>query len=84
MMDRQVLDRVSDVIRHLVVNAIAHGVEDVETRAGAGKPETGLIALQASAKEQQIEIVIADDGRGIDWEAVRASAERSETLRAAI
>lgn len=76
MMDRQVLDRVSDVIRHLVVNAIAHGVEDSETRAELEKPETALIALRASAKDQQIEIVVADDGTGIDWEAVRAAAER--------
>lgn len=82
MMDRQVLDRVSDVIRHLVVNAIAHGVEDVGTRAQLDKPETALIALRASAKDQQIEIVIADDGKGVDWEAVRAAAERLGVIEA--
>ncbi|MBT8214965.1 MAG: response regulator, partial [Acidimicrobiia bacterium] len=68
--DRQVLERVSDPIRQLLVNAIQHGVETMDIRENAGKPPTATIAVRASVKDNQLEVMVSDDGAGIDWEAV--------------
>ena len=46
---RQVLDRLGDAIRQLVVNSAVHGIEDVDTRLGAGKPGTGSIRIDPKA-----------------------------------
>lgn len=61
---------------HAVRNAISHGIESPEERVAAGKPEAGQIDLRASRSGDglQVEIEIHDDGRGIDWDAVRAKA----------
>ncbi|NNC74671.1 MAG: response regulator, partial [Acidimicrobiia bacterium] len=68
--DRQVLERVSDPIRQLLVNSIQHGVEHMAVREEAGKLPTATIAVRASVKDNQLEVTVSDDGAGIDWEAV--------------
>jgi chemotaxis protein histidine kinase CheA len=72
--DRQVLERLSDPIRQLLVNAIHHGVETVEERNAAGKPRTALVALRVQVKDNKLELVVEDDGRGIDWAGVHRAA----------
>ena len=72
--DRQVLERLSDALRHLLVNAVEHGIETPEERAASGKSRTATIALRADATDHRLSIVIEDDGQGIDWEAVREAA----------
>lgn len=72
--DRQVLERLSDSLRHLVVNAIQHGIEVPEERQAAGKPPTATLELRAEVREHRLSIVVEDDGRGIDWSAVRRAA----------
>lgn len=74
--DRQVLERLSDPLRHLVVNAVQHGIESPEERQASGKPRTGTLLVCAEVREQRLEIVVDDDGRGIDWAAVRHTALR--------
>jgi chemotaxis protein histidine kinase CheA len=74
LVDRQVLERLGDAIRLLVVNAVAHGVERPEQREVAGKPRSGRVAVHATSKGNQLEIVISDDGAGVDWDAVRRVA----------
>jgi HPt (histidine-containing phosphotransfer) domain-containing protein len=59
---------------HAVRNAVDHGVESAEARLAAGKPETAKLALTATRSGGQMRIVVADDGRGIDWDALRAKA----------
>ncbi len=59
---------------HAVRNAVDHGLEDAPTRLAAGKPASGRIALTAERTAKQLVISVADDGRGIDWEKVRAKA----------
>lgn len=61
---------------HVVRNAIDHGIETPEERALAGKPERGRIALSVGRDGGALELVVEDDGRGIDWDAVRTKAER--------
>jgi len=60
---------------HGVRNAIDHGLETREERAG--KPESGKLALRTEYRGDRLVVEIEDDGRGIDWEAVRARAARS-------
>jgi len=75
--DRQVLERIADPLRQLLVNAVHHGLETPEERLAAGKPRTGLVALRVRLKESTLEFVIEDDGRGIDWASVhRLGIER--------
>lgn len=74
--DRQLVDRVGEVIRHLVVNALSHGIEDRETRIARGKSELGTVKLTMSRSDQHLQIVVADDGAGIDWSAVREIASQ--------
>jgi chemotaxis protein histidine kinase CheA len=78
--DRQVLDALSDPFRQLLVNAIEHGVEPPNERVAAGKPPTATLSLRARVLDHKLEIIVADDGRGVDWAAVRRSALRRGML----
>jgi two-component system chemotaxis sensor kinase CheA len=71
LVDRQVLDRLGDAMRQLVVNSAVHGIEPVDTRLGAGKPGTGTIRIEAKQSDVNLEVSVIDDGRGIDWRAIR-------------
>jgi two-component system chemotaxis sensor kinase CheA len=73
-LDRSVMENLSDPLLHLVRNAIDHGLESPEKRQAAGKPAAGSLTIRASQAESQIQIVIEDDGNGIDTEKVKARA----------
>ncbi len=73
-LDRQVLDIVSDPIRQLIVNALYHGIEMPADREAAGKPATGLVSLTMAVKNHKLEIIVSDDGSGVNWPSVRLSA----------
>jgi chemotaxis protein histidine kinase CheA/methylmalonyl-CoA mutase cobalamin-binding subunit len=73
-LDRQVLDIVADPIRQLIVNAVYHGVEMPADREALGKPATALVSLTMAIKNHKLEIVVRDDGGGINWPAVRLAA----------
>ncbi len=73
-LDKTILDAISDPLTHLVRNACDHGVERPEQREGQGKSPTARIELTARHAGDQICITVADDGRGIDREAVRRQA----------
>ncbi len=70
-LDNNIIQHVSDPLIHLVRNAVAHGVEDSQTRQRAGKPEKGHISVRAYHRGNHIFIEVEDDGRGIDYESVR-------------
>lgn len=72
--DRQVLDRLREVLLHLLRNAIDHGVEPAEARAAAGKPVAGLVALRAEVGGEYLTLTISDDGSGLDRELIRQRA----------
>jgi chemosensory pili system protein ChpA (sensor histidine kinase/response regulator) len=75
-MDNTVVEQISDSLTHLIQNAVVHGIEDEEERQRLGKPAQGTLRLAASHRGSVIIIEIADDGRGIDIEAVKAAALR--------
>lgn len=59
---------------HAVRNAVDHGIENADERLNAGKPEAGVIELGAVRSNGRLVFTIRDDGRGIDWDRVRAKA----------
>ena len=75
-MDTTIVELMADPLIHLVRNAIAHGIEPEDARLSAGKPPQGTIHLGAAHKGGSIYIEVADDGRGIDVEAVAEAARR--------
>jgi two-component system chemotaxis sensor kinase CheA len=56
---------------HLLRNAIDHGIEPATVRSAAGKPETGCITLAAAIRGGRVEVIVKDDGRGLDLGAIR-------------
>ena len=73
-LDKQVLDGVSDALKHLVVNAVDHGCESAAERVAAGKPAHSTVTVTARAAGGTVVIEVADDGEGIDDEQLRAKA----------
>jgi two-component system chemotaxis sensor kinase CheA len=73
-LDKSVIEDLLDPIMHSVRNSIDHGVESMEERKAAGKPEEGMVILKAANEGNMILIEIADDGKGIDVDAVKAKA----------
>jgi len=73
-LDRQVLDLIKDPLTHMVRNSADHGLETVAERAAAGKPDTGTIRLSAYHEGGHIIICIADNGRGLNTEKIKAKA----------
>jgi len=69
--DRDILDRLDAPLNHLIRNAMDHGLETAEERIAAGKPPTGTIRLEARHRAGMLQIVLSDDGRGIDIERLR-------------
>jgi two-component system chemotaxis sensor kinase CheA len=76
-LDKAVAERIFPAIVHLVRNAVDHGLEDPEERRRAGKPEEGVLSITCFERSNtQIELSVADDGGGIDREAVARRAGR--------
>jgi chemosensory pili system protein ChpA (sensor histidine kinase/response regulator) len=73
-MDRSVLERMVAPLEHMLRNAVDHGIETPADRVAAGKPETGRILLSLAREGGDILLRLADDGRGINLERVRAKA----------
>ncbi len=69
--DRDILEKLEAPLNHLIRNAVDHGLETPEERSAAGKPEEGTITLEARHMSGMLNIVIRDDGRGIDLESLR-------------
>ena len=79
-LDKQVVEAIGDPLTHLVRNAVDHGIESVEARRLADKPEEGHISLTAAHEGGKVIIDITDDGRGLDTERIRAKAIRQGVL----
>lgn len=73
-LDRQVLDLIKDPLTHMVRNSADHGLETAEERVRIGKPELGTIRLSAYHEGGHIVICIADNGRGLNTERIKAKA----------
>ena len=72
--DRDILDKLEAPLSHLVRNALDHGIEPPGEREAAGKPPVGTISLEARHRAGMLQIILSDDGRGIDVERLRSRA----------
>ena len=74
MMDADVLGRLTDPLLHLLRNAVDHGIETPDERRAQGKPEHGTVKVAFKRVGQEVEIVVSDDGRGLDLERIAEKA----------
>ncbi len=70
--DRDILERLDAPLGHLLRNAVDHGVESPEARALAGKPAEGVVRIEAHHSAGTLQILVSDDGAGINLEHIRA------------
>jgi two-component system chemotaxis sensor kinase CheA len=73
-LDRTVIDEIGDPLVHLIRNAIDHGLESPEERVKANKNREGMLKLAARHEGNQVVIVVEDDGKGINVNAIREKA----------
>ena len=73
-LDKTVIDKLSDPLMHLIRNSMDHGIETPEARVAAGKARGATIHLSARHSGASVLISVADDGAGINAEAVRERA----------
>jgi two-component system chemotaxis sensor kinase CheA len=70
-MDRAVLESLGDPLLHLVRNAVDHGIESPDQRQAAQKNPVGTISVSASLRGSQVDIVVGDDGAGLNLDRIR-------------
>lgn len=75
-LDRNVLERMTAPLEHLLRNAVIHGIETPDARRGVDKRVVGRIAVTLHREGSQLAIELADDGKGLDLQAIRETAVR--------
>ena len=75
--DKYLIERMMDPVLHLVRNAVSHGIEPSDVRIANGKSPEGVITLSAAAVGDIVTLEVADDGYGVDEEAVLQKARRA-------
>lgn len=73
--DRQIVDLIREPLRHLLVNAVDHGIEPASERVLMGKPATGTVRVMSRSVDDKVEISVTDDGSGVDWDRVAEVAD---------
>lgn len=79
-LDRTIIEAIRDPLTHLVRNAVDHGIGTPAERAAVGKPAEGRLALHAFHEGGKVIIEIADDGKGIDPQRIRAKAIQAKLV----
>ncbi|OYV15452.1 MAG: histidine kinase, CheA, partial [Methylococcaceae bacterium NSP1-2] len=82
LIDGDTLSALVEPLMHLLRNAIDHGLEGEEERIALGKPRVGQIAIEFDREGNSILVRCRDDGRGLDFNAIRQTAEKRGDLRA--
>jgi len=72
--DKNIIERISDPLMHIVRNSVDHGIEPAEERKKRGKPEVGTITIEAKNAGGDMLIIVKDDGRGLDKELILKKA----------
>lgn len=75
-LDKTVVSELSEPLVHLLRNSVDHGIESPEEREALGKSRKGTIRLAAYQEGNQVIITLEDDGKGLDPQVIKASAER--------
>ncbi|MEF8811295.1 MAG: chemotaxis protein CheA [Bacteroidales bacterium] len=73
-LDKNIIEKLTDPLLHIIRNCIDHGIETPEERSKAGKPEEGKITFKAFYSGASVHIQVHDDGKGIDPEKIRKKA----------
>lgn len=73
-LDKSIVEEIGDPIMHMIRNSCDHGIEDPATRVANGKPEKGTVNLKAYNEGNHIVVEIADDGKGLDADALKSKA----------
>ena len=81
-LDRQVLEKMLPPFEHMLRNAVIHGIENSGERQAAGKPGMGRITIRLHREGAEMVIDVADDGRGLDVDAIRRKAYEHDMLKA--
>jgi two-component system chemotaxis sensor kinase CheA len=72
--DKSIAKALSSSLVHVIRNSVDHGIEDAQTRRGAGKTEHGNVSIKATQVGEKILVIIEDDGAGINVEKVKKKA----------
>lgn len=80
-LDRNVLERMTAPLEHMLRNAVAHGLETADRRVAAGKTEEGTIRIAVRREGSEVVLEVGDDGRGLDREAIRRRALERGLIR---
>lgn len=81
-LEGRVVSALGEALLHLVRNAVAHGIENPADRSAAGKPAAGRIRVAVARRGDRILLGCSDDGRGIDFEAVRRALAQRRVVSA--
>jgi len=71
--DRDILQKLDAPLGHLLRNAVDHGIEAPDERIAAGKPEEGVVQIEARHNSGVLQILVSDDGRGVNLDKLRAA-----------
>ena len=80
-LDRNVLERMTAPLEHMLRNAVAHGLETPDARRKAGKDDEGSIRVSVRREGSEVVLQVADDGGGLDRQAIRARAVERGLLK---
>ncbi|SFL26675.1 Hpt domain-containing protein [Lysobacter sp. cf310] len=80
-LDRNVLERMTAPLEHMLRNAVAHGLEAPAQRKKAGKPEEGTVRIAVRREGSEVVLEVADDGAGLDRAAIRRRGEERGLVR---
>ncbi len=75
--DREILQKLDAPLGHLLRNAVDHGIESPRERIAAGKPEEGTVHLEARHNSGVLQILVSDDGRGVNLDHLRETVVQS-------
>jgi len=74
-LDRTVVTELGEPLVHLLRNAADHGIEEPDIREKSGKDHQGIITVGAFPEGNRVVVTVSDDGKGIDPEVIKESAE---------
>ena len=73
-LDKNVIEKITDPLMHLIRNSVDHGIEPPDVRENCGKPGSGTVRLSATNSGADVVLTVEDDGSGLDTEAIRRKA----------
>lgn len=78
--DKNIIEKISDPLMHIVRNSVDHGIEEKEERLESGKPAKGKVILSAKTEAGKVWISVEDDGKGLDREKILKKARKQGLL----